>query len=827
MTLSTFLSKHKVNKGDDFTHTCLRKCESYDIRGRELNTLYNLYVEALRNGEELNITEKHKTVSPILIDLDFRQEGKERLYDKKYVSTFMNTLVSTVKYYIDQQEMSVYVLEKPSPRLHKNTLYKDGLHIIMPDVLTVPQIQHMIRDDILSYHATNIVPDGATNDPSDVYDEAVIERNNWFMYGSKKPDETNPWRVTTAYRLVGDKVEEITDFSPERLVRVLSIRAPEMEESRYTAGGKAACKRRRGKGSVKDSVMSMSTYAPSSAHTQRELDLVKELIGILSIERADNYDTWMRVGWCLHNIDESLMDVWIDFSRKSSKFDDGTCERLWKNMKEGGGLNLGSLHRWAKEDAPVCYIDLMSKMRCTDDKCTLEDIMRSPNNYDYNYVKMVFERTHAKVMNPICYVCLKDTSEVIKDEAMFKKTYRNLYCTKRVSKDGEEGVKVVKFVEHWLDDRTIRTYESMDFCPPPRDALCDNTLNLWRGFAIDNIECASSNNITPFLDHLKVLVGYDDNGLEYFVKWLGHLVQYPGRLNGIALIFISEEGAGKNIFWDKFASMIGNQYYYETADPSKDLFGRFCNGRKGKLLIDIDEANSKDTFANSELIKNMITSVYLNFERKGVDPIELRNYARLVFTTNNLLCAKITDSTRRYVIYETSNKRIGDADYFTMFHTYMTDHKNQKAIMEYLRSVDLSNVNWIKDRPLTETYNALKAVCADPLLKFLTCIWEQNRDHNEVLYVASDLLRKYHDFLETKIGMKDSIKTWNATLFGLKMKSYCQDGTGIEKRVNVGPKKLIGYCFDTGILKSYLEKKGMLNEDTYMFIDTDNSDNDI
>jgi hypothetical protein len=80
-------------------------------------------------------------------------------------------------------------------------------------------------------------------------------------------------------------------------------------------------------------------------------------------------------------------------------------------------------------------------------------------------------------------------------------------------------------------------------------------------------------------------------------------------LNGVAMVFKSKEGAGKNIFFDYFGKMIGMKYYFETANPEHDLFGRFCNGIKYKLLIDIDETNAKSTFAYSEILKNMITTL--------------------------------------------------------------------------------------------------------------------------------------------------------------------------------------------------------------------------
>ena len=47
---------------------------------------------------------------------------------------------------------------------------------------------------------------------------------------------------------------------------------------------------------------------------------IRELVFLLSDDRATNYNQWLELGWALHNIDpnsQELLDIWIDFSKKS------------------------------------------------------------------------------------------------------------------------------------------------------------------------------------------------------------------------------------------------------------------------------------------------------------------------------------------------------------------------------------------------------------------------------------------------------------------------------------------------------------------------------
>ena len=93
-----------------------------------------------------------------------------------------------------------------------------------------------------------------------------------------------------------------------------------------------------------------------------KLDEIRQLVSLLSVRRADNYEDWMRVGWCLYNMyPDDLLEEWKKFSKRSEKYKEGECDRLWDDMKlpRGGRcLKLGSLHMWAKEDNQDKYRDI-------------------------------------------------------------------------------------------------------------------------------------------------------------------------------------------------------------------------------------------------------------------------------------------------------------------------------------------------------------------------------------------------------------------------------------------------------------------------------------
>ena len=69
----------------------------------------------------------------------------------------------------------------------------------------------------------------------------------------------------------------------------------------------------------------------------------------LSSYRADDYADWVAVGMALHSVSDSLLTEWDNWSRQSSKYKPGDCEKKWKSFKRQG-VAIGSLGHMAKQD---------------------------------------------------------------------------------------------------------------------------------------------------------------------------------------------------------------------------------------------------------------------------------------------------------------------------------------------------------------------------------------------------------------------------------------------------------------------------------------------
>jgi P4 family phage/plasmid primase-like protien len=92
------------------------------------------------------------------------------------------------------------------------------------------------------------------------------------------------------------------------------------------------------------------------------IDDIESLVKMLDESKYENYNDWINVGICLHNIDSNYLLIWIKWSKQSEKYEDGSCDKKWKSFKKSkDGLKIGSLLMWAKNDSPLQYEMLIKK----------------------------------------------------------------------------------------------------------------------------------------------------------------------------------------------------------------------------------------------------------------------------------------------------------------------------------------------------------------------------------------------------------------------------------------------------------------------------------
>ena len=388
-TLGLFIDcRRTIEKGDvSFTGMGSMKGK-FMVKDEDYPDFLNLLHEYLFDEKRrpLNLIEQRKNdlYTPILIDLDFKyppEQAIQRQFELSHVHAFIENYVKNITHFYQiNKPLRFFITLRPGPYEDKkatNRSIKDGVHIQCPDIILHSEHQQVLRHR--SIELSNLTDAFKNtcfiNAEKDVFDEAIVKKNGWFFYGESKPD-------IPAYNLVsvyaydkGNFTEETIDYTSRQLMELLSIRYnlhPEIIPFNDNTQDEWKsrldyCMGKRLPAEAKEMVIITTS---SNVYEQLEKDKINtaKLLATecLSSERASGYQSWIEVGWCLHNIDssESMFNIFLEFSNKSSKAAENNVNSLLRDWnrwtKKEKQFTIRSLHMWAKHDNPKRYREIMN-----------------------------------------------------------------------------------------------------------------------------------------------------------------------------------------------------------------------------------------------------------------------------------------------------------------------------------------------------------------------------------------------------------------------------------------------------------------------------------
>jgi len=214
--LSHLLKTHKIKKGEEFTHTSM--CGgAYNISDILYNQFTELYVNDLIDGNELYLTEKHKDYGPLVIDFDFKVipengDDKNRYFEIELIIEFCESLIYFLESVIKNNFFHDYFILSRPKKYVKSDIIKDGVHIIFPYLIIPNWLGHYIRLNMID-DLGNILRKSVfkySNSINDIYDECVIDKNNWTLFGSTKKGIL-PYRIHY-FKTTNDTLKKIFNY---------------------------------------------------------------------------------------------------------------------------------------------------------------------------------------------------------------------------------------------------------------------------------------------------------------------------------------------------------------------------------------------------------------------------------------------------------------------------------------------------------------------------------------------------------------------------------------------------------------------------------------
>ena len=379
------------------------------------------------------IVERMETYGPLRIDFDFKYTVDDNAMNgdvppRFYTPTFLTKLITYLSTAIHQnlqvpfddlEKRLMFVFEKEGPSEAQKSddgtvlLWKDGLHLMMPRIITTCAVQRLIRAEMLDllgplceqYKSNGVTP---MNSAEDMYDESILKHCGWPVWGSVKPHGkryslTSIWSTGKKVEAYGESeigacsddnvtiqnqlnmIEEGHVFSPnenkrtaECLVQYLTIQGYDVNDNQELTN-LAQTEVKKLQDAERERAIQKKQHAAGPqfvVKTHDDLLEVLKYVDLIDARRADSYTEWFELGCCLHNlhnVDDTLLDWWIQFSQKSDKYTDAeseaACRTKWNGMRDSG-FGLGTLKMWALNDNPTGYKALaFESMRALVKEC--------------------------------------------------------------------------------------------------------------------------------------------------------------------------------------------------------------------------------------------------------------------------------------------------------------------------------------------------------------------------------------------------------------------------------------------------------------------------
>lgn len=368
--------KKPDNVGKKITHTRMGSpFGSFSIIGKDYTKFIDIYKKVFPFVQDHGFVERPDEFGPNIIDIDYKvgPENKDRLYTKEHVKKVVDIHNKIFKKYfkVTDEELHAWIMEKDKPTPEKDgERYKDGFHIIYPFIISHVKHRYLVYEMAKKeMEKNNPFDDIPTETPiDDILDKCVVDRNGILMHGSAKPGR-KPY--TLAMVLDSDLDElDISEFTDSEIIDTIKSRG---NSKKNAVNIKSKFK----KSDIVDEIYEMYTNPIKKTKVnekvdvkrpdrgriivgdKKEVEMAKKLADILSPSRSESYNSWISVGWALHNIDHSLLDTFKKFSQKCpGKYDANSCDRVWRDAKDYG-FTIASLKWWARSDNPEGYNNVM------------------------------------------------------------------------------------------------------------------------------------------------------------------------------------------------------------------------------------------------------------------------------------------------------------------------------------------------------------------------------------------------------------------------------------------------------------------------------------
>jgi Family of unknown function (DUF5906) len=320
----------------------------------------------------------------------------------------------------------------------------------------------------------------------------------------------------------------------------------------------------------------------------------------------------------------------------------------------------------------------------------------------------------------------------------------------RVSEFGNSGIKSSE--AQFQNNSSARKVEIATY-RPGQPVLIEDTnpggvivpaVNLWRPSLLVPARYVSDEDVSPWLQHVKLLFGdVDGPAAGHFLDFCAFLLQRPGVKINHAMVLLSEtQGIGKDTVLDPIFKVIGDRNV-QNVSPER-LRGQWTDYLQAQVIYVPEIMNfSKREMATK--LKDFITTPpnFVSVNTKNVKQYDIPKVQNWIMSTNNDDALSIELTDRRYwicqMLLETPMPK---AHYKALWH-WLEKEDGRAKVAGWLLKRDLSAFDPMATPPNTEAKRRMLEYSQPAQVRWLLKEFtEGGAFATRTLVIAEDLLSR-------------------------------------------------------------------------------------
>nr|WP_246340053.1 primase-helicase family protein [Ancylobacter tetraedralis] len=226
-------------------------------------------------------------------------------------------------------------------------------------------------------------------------------------------------------------------------------------------------------------------------------------------------------------------------------------------------------------------------------------------------------------------------------------------------------------------------------------------------------------------------------------------------------------GTGKTKIGEVIGGLISAHYF--AVDDPRYVTGQFNAHMASCIFLQAEEAVWAGDKAAEGRLKGLVTSKFQMIEAKGIDPIRIDNFVRLLMTSNEDWVVPAGKDERRFCVLDVHPRCAQNTDYFREMDEEL-DNGGREALLHDLLHFDLSTVD-LRKIPRTEGLLEQKLRSLDSVESWwferLTTGTTTRTGEYWLTEISADVM--FSDYLDAseKIGIRRKAE---ATAVGMKLR---------------------------------------------------------